>query len=214
MVFCLSVYKTQKFPTLIRGRGCACSTSSVPATFGWDCSHILPDRKIVFILCMTELFYLILRTRRRKQRANKKSKVQGTKRTYFLPSTCEEAEVSTVTASGNEQQTFDSLHPMIHGALNDCSIVVWQDKKILHSTTSRINFKELRHDILSHFFNGINCGYSAGKPKNNVLLRKKNLKGVILKRKGARMAEDGEDWIGLAMTILKSLANFFKIHEW
>ena len=27
------------------------------------------------------------------------------------------------------------------------------------------------------------------------------------------MAEDGEDWNGLEMTILKSLANFFKMHE-
>ena len=120
--------KTQFFNIDSGGRGCACSTSSVPTTFGWDCSHFLPDRKIVFILCMTELFYLILQTRRRKQRAKKKSKVQGTKSTYFLPSTCEEAEVSTVTASGNELQAFDSLHPMVHGALNDCSIVVWQEK--------------------------------------------------------------------------------------
>ena len=28
------------------------------------------------------------------------------------------------------------------------------------------------------------------------------------------MAEDGEDWNGLEMMILKSLANFFKMHEW
>ena len=42
---------------------------------------------------------------------------------------------------------------------------------------------------------------------------KKNTKGVILKQKGAEMAEDGEDWNGLEMTILKSLANFFKINE-
>jgi hypothetical protein len=32
-----------------------------------------------------------------------------------------------------------------------------------------------------------------GKPKNNGLLRKKNTKGLILKQKGTRMAEDGED---------------------
>ena len=30
---------------------------------------------------------------------------------------------------------------------------------------------------------------------------------------GTRMAENGEDCNGLEMTILKSLANFFKIHE-
>ena len=27
------------------------------------------------------------------------------------------------------------------------------------------------------------------------------------------MAEDGEDWNGLEMTILKSLVNFFKLHK-
>ena len=39
---------------------------------------------------------------------------------------------------------------------------------------------------------------------------------MILKQKGARRAEDGEDWNGLEMTILKCLANFFfKIHvQW
>ena len=42
---------------------------------------------------------------------------------------------------------------------------------------------------------------------------KKNNKGVILKQKGAKMAEDGKDWNGLEMTILKSLANLFKINE-
>ena len=42
---------------------------------------------------------------------------------------------------------------------------------------------------------------------------KKNTKGVILKQKGAKMAEDGEDWNRLEMTILKSLAKFFKMNE-
>ena len=51
--------------------------------------------------------------------------------------------------------------------------------------------KELRHDILDHSFDGLNL--SVGKPKNNGLLRKKNTKRVILKKKGTRMAEDGED---------------------
>ena len=53
--------------------------------------------------------------------------------------------------------------------------------------------KELRHDILSQFFDGVNCGLRAGKPKNNGLLRKKNNKGLILRQKGTRMDEDGED---------------------
>ena len=64
--------------------------------------------------------------------------------------------------------------------------------------------KELPHDILSPVF---------FKPKNNGLLRKINTKGVILEQKGTRMAESGKDWNGLEMTIMQSLANFFKIHE-
>ena len=52
-----------------------------------------------------------------------------------------------------------------------------------------------------------------GKLKNNSLLKKKNTKGVILKQKRTSVPEDGEDWKGLEMTILKTLANFFKIHE-
>ena len=56
-------------------------------------------------------------------------------------------------------------------------------------------------------------GLSAAKPKSNGLLRKKNTKGVILEQKGTRMTEDCKDWNGLEMTILKSLANYFKIHK-
>ena len=66
------------------------------------------------------------------------------------------------------------------------------------------------HDILSHFFDSLNYGQNAGKPNNNGLLRKKNIKGVILKHKGTRMAEDGEDWNGLEIMILKNLATFFQ----
>ena len=53
--------------------------------------------------------------------------------------------------------------------------------------------KELRHDILSHSFDGLNYSSSATKPKNNSLLMKKNTKGLILQQKGTRMVEDGED---------------------
>ena len=60
---------------------------------------------------------------------------------------------------------------------------------------------ELRHDILSHFFDGPSYGLSVGKANNNGLPRKKNTKGLILKQKGTRMAENGN---GLEMTILKS----------
>ena len=42
---------------------------------------------------------------------------------------------------------------------------------------------------------------------------KEKTKGEILKQKGTRMVEDGEDWNGLEMTILKSLVDFFKMHE-
>ena len=73
--------------------------------------------------------------------------------------------------------------------------------------------KELRHDLLSHFFEGRNYDLSVAKPKYNSLLRKKNSKGVILEQKGTRMAEDGEDWNGLEMTVLKNFANFSKIHK-
>ena len=52
---------------------------------------------------------------------------------------------------------------------------------------------KLRHGILIHFFDGLNCNSSAGKLKNNDLLRKKNNEGLILKKIGIRMAEDGED---------------------
>ena len=54
---------------------------------------------------------------------------------------------------------------------------------------------------------------SVGKPKTNGSLMKEKIKGVILKQKGTKIAEDGEDWNGLEMTIFKSLANFLKMHE-
>ena len=59
---------------------------------------------------------------------------------------------------------------------------------------SNLTLKELLcHDVLSHFFDGLNCGSSVGKPKNNGFLRKKNNKVVILNQKGTRMSEDKED---------------------
>ena len=53
--------------------------------------------------------------------------------------------------------------------------------------------KELRHDILSHLFDRLSHGLSVGKPKTNGSLMTEKTKGVILKQKGTRMAEDGED---------------------
>ena len=46
---------------------------------------------------------------------------------------------------------------------------------------------ELHHDILPKL--QLNCW----QPKNNGLLRKKNTKELILKKKGTKMAEDGAD---------------------
>ena len=69
---------------------------------------------------------------------------------------------------------------------------VWE--KEINCLNSGSNFlKELRHDILSHFFHSLNCGLSAGKPKSNGLLRKKKTKGFVLEQKGTRMAEHGGD---------------------
>ena len=51
----------------------------------------------------------------------------------------------------------------------------------------------IRHDILSHFFDGLNCGSNVRKPVNNNLPNTKNTKGVILKQRGTRMAKNGED---------------------
>ena len=63
--------------------------------------------------------------------------------------------------------------------------------------------------MLSPFFNGLNYGLSVGNPENNSLLKKKTPKGDLKTKRN----EDGEDCNRLEMTILKSLANLFKIHE-
>ena len=60
-------------------------------------------------------------------------------------------------------------------------------KALLHNYSSEGGLRELSHDILSHFFDGLNYGSSIGKPKNNGLLRKKNNKGFIQKKR------NGED---------------------
>ena len=71
--------------------------------------------------------------------------------------------------------------------------IVVLEQKQTHKDDFWFVLKELRHDILSYFFDGLNCGSSVGKPRHNGLLRKKNTKGVILKQKGTRMAEDIQD---------------------
>ena len=45
-----------------------------------------------------------------------------------------------------------------------------------HRLGKRTALKELRHVILSHFFDGLNYALNVEKPKNNSLLRKKNTK--------------------------------------
>ena len=48
--------------------------------------------------------------------------------------------------------------------------------------------KELRHDILSHFFGGLSHGFSVGKPKTNgLLMKEKNQRGDYK----AKRNEDG-----------------------
>ena len=63
----------------------------------------------------------------------------------------------------------------------------------LSYNNSYLILKELGHEILSHFFDGLNYGESVAKPKNNGMLSKKNTKGAILKQKGTRMVEDCKD---------------------
>ena len=54
-------------------------------------------------------------------------------------------------------------------------------------------------------------GLSVVKPKNNGLLKEeKHQRGSNVEQKGTRLTYDGEDWKGLELTILISLANFFK----
>ena len=65
--------------------------------------------------------------------------------------------------------------------------------------------KELRHDILIHFFDGLSYSWSVRDLKKWLANEEKHQK-----KKGTRMAEDGEDWNGLEMTILNSLAIFFQ----
>ena len=42
--------------------------------------------------------------------------------------------------------------------------------------SSEAELKELRHNILRHYFDGLKYGKSVGKPKNKGLLRKKTPK--------------------------------------
>ena len=48
------------------------------------------------------------------------------------------------------------------------------------------------------------------KPENNALQRRKNTKDIIINHKGTRMVKDEEDWHGLQIAELKSLAKLFK----
>ena len=54
-------------------------------------------------------------------------------------------------------------------------------------------FKGATSRYFESFLRHLNYGLSVWKPKNNGLLRKKNTKGLILKQKVTRIAEDGED---------------------
>ena len=54
-------------------------------------------------------------------------------------------------------------------------------------------FKGATSRYFESFFRGLSHSLSVGKPKTNGLLMKDKTKGVLLKQKGTRMAEDGED---------------------
>ena len=82
----------------------------------------------------------------------------------------------------------------------------------MHSQGQKMDFKGATSRYFASFLQKPKLRLKCWEPKNNGLLRKKNPK-AILKQKGTRMAEDGKHRNGLEMTILKSLANFFKIHE-
>ena len=79
-------------------------------------------------------------------------------------------------------------HLNFHASVTDTTF-----RNLLFEALQESFLKELRHDILSLFFDGLNYCYSVGKPKNSGLLKKKNSRWVILKQQGTRMAENGED---------------------
>ena len=137
---------------------------------------------------------------------------------------CQAFTVTIVTANGPPKNRNKPNEPKSTNNNWQCDLLTWlrQTKEVssnhwrqwkanflvaIDLSTGRTFLKEICHNILSHFFNGLNC-----EPKNNGLLRKKNTKGLILKQNGARMIENGEDWNRLEMAILKTLAIFFKMH--
>ena len=110
------------------------------------------------------------------------------------------------------QVMISSDTSLVHQLLRKSSLIncfPYYTLVVLISRHWLVWLKELRHNTLRHFFDSLNYGVSVGKPINNGSLRKKNIKGVILKQKGIRMAEDRKDRNALEMTILKSFAIFF-----
>ena len=74
------------------------------------------------------------------------------------------------------------------------------------SLDSYSRLKELRHDILSHFFDGPSNGLSVGKPKSNgLLIKEKTKKG----RGWLRMEKIETDW----NNDLEKLSYFFRMHK-
>ena len=94
-------------------------------------------------------------------------------------------------AFNGENTVFYPLFFRVPEFLEQIFVSLGGSKKKKRAST--VLLREVPHDILSNFFDGLNYGLSVGKPKNNSLLWKKNTKGVILKQKGTRMAVDEED---------------------
>ena len=106
----------------------------------------------------------------------------------FTGKFCQSRKFINVVYQSAVAADVDLKSKVTNAKSKDCNIMVAHQPYVL---------KELRHDILSHFFDGL----------------KRNTRGSIVRQKGTQMAEDGEDWNGFEMTILKNFANFFKIHE-
>ena len=74
---------------------------------------------------------------------------------------------------------------------------------------SVLKLKELCCNILSHFFDGLNCSWSPGKPKNNALLRKKHIR-VDSKAKRKKDGWGWRRWKRIANDDFKKFSQFFQ----
>ena len=97
----------------------------------------------------------------------------------------------------------------------DRDIPIWLNRSSRHCITLNIDIKMwIVKGALSRYFKlfwaSTELPLNWRKPENNTLQREKNIKEIIINHKGARMVKDGEDWHGLQITKLKSLAKLLK----